>query len=146
VKRQDLIHHGSIEAIAFAFGPETMSEVEGQRRILSLYTDGSQLLLLPDSRWLLILTSPVRIRADLAPGTPFCRSGNRWSAEPDVTLDLSRAGDPLPARETTGSAGKDPMLRWIRAGVEHEVRLADLPRLDPSLSRGAALRLHRFRR
>jgi hypothetical protein len=123
MKRRDTVHHGSIEAIAFVLGPESMSELEAHRRVLTMFTSGSRLLQMPDDRWLLVLPQPVRLFAEAAPGLPFVLDHGRWVASPDLLIEMD---------VHSGGSRPSGALAWFREGRRCEAQLDALTMLDPS--------------
>jgi len=59
---------GTVRAVGFLLDARVIGETEARRRVLGLWTPGTRLRALPDGRWLLLLTAPVTIRAERAPG------------------------------------------------------------------------------
>jgi hypothetical protein len=109
-----VVHHGSILACAFIFGPESMRELDARMRILDRFQHGSALFELPDGRWLLTLEKPVRVDADDAPGLAV---DVEWSTAP-------RVFDPADA---------PGQLAGFRAGARFAVDRSSLRPADPSI-------------
>ncbi|WP_030267055.1 bpX6 domain-containing protein [Streptomyces sp. NRRL B-24484] len=106
---------GTVEAAGFVLDTPVTGPAEAATRVLAHWQDGAELHRLPDGRWLLTLSAPVTVRADLAPGLPVRRTAGALVA--------------VGTGPTDAPAGY--LLLTTRGRIEAHP-IAELPTVDPA--------------
>ncbi|MFJ9846543.1 bpX6 domain-containing protein [Kitasatospora sp. NPDC101155] len=103
-----------VDAAGFVLDVPVIGAAEAAERVLRYWQDGARLAELPDGRWLLALTEPVRSRADRSPGEPLRAVGGALVA----------------AGASEGAAAGE--LALTVGGMTYRHVIAELAALDPS--------------
>ena len=106
--------HGTIDADGLLIDTPVIGTTAARSRVLSRWQTGSELRELPDGRWVLTWLTPVRVRCELADGTPLQRRADAWAP----------VGTPV---ESSPPAG---VLRVYAAGSVCDLPLAQLRPVD----------------
>ncbi len=112
MRRIDLVHRGTANAIGFVIDVPTIGEAAARARAITHLGSGGQLLDLPDGRWLLLAAQRAAVRAESAPGGVLVELAEDAGAAPGIA----------PER----------LLREQRHGQACSLRADDLPPVDRS--------------
>jgi hypothetical protein len=105
-----LAFRGTVMAAAFVLDVPLIGETEARQRVLVWWGDGASVHTLPTGAWLLVLSTPVSVLAERAPGLPLIEVGGGLVA-PGFQAERDTAGIPV-------------------AGVVQRHTIAELPLID----------------
>ncbi|PZS31664.1 MAG: hypothetical protein DLM58_11315 [Pseudonocardiales bacterium] len=105
-------YRGTVPASGVVIDVGLIGEPEAQRRVLELWSPGTDLRVLPDGRWLAGLPESTPMRCERAPGLPLMASAGGLAAP--------------------GLAASPGTVTWLDGGVVRGIGVAALPRLSTS--------------
>ncbi len=116
---------GTVTAKAFVIDVDVIGEQEARARVIDLWQRGSRIYETPTGSWLVVLTEPVEVRAERAPGLPLTAVPDglrpldcaQWTDTSGLAVHALTPADARPAPEPVESAVPEPPELRIRGGI-----------------------------
>ncbi len=132
--------HATVNAQGFVIDVPLVGEAEARRRVMAVWADGTVMRHAPDGTWIVILPSPISIRADRSPGMALTAHGSGYVG---VGVDRAAAKADVVVLPAGGNFTHLPLSElplvdrstWVTIGDVGRHRLVPLDAPPPPVSR-----------